>query len=300
MNAAAPSEPIPFRTLLDDAMKFTRRHIATIYLPLAIPLAVLAALQTVVQLRYMSTMMQGGAAGAPFVGAGCATFLGTLLLSLAVHGLASAVAAAAAVDAASGRPVAVGSRWAFIFRPDVLITLVVALLAVFIGFCLLLFPGVYIGLRLAFLIPVMAAEGLSGGEAMKRSWALVRYNPHKRFIDNTASKIFLLYLVAGLISYAVGFLVQFPLAAIQGIRLARNVSAGRAGLVSPDYWLQIPSAVLSSLVSTVITIYTAFGIVLLYMDTVRRKEGTDLAAAIDARFGAGPMPPPPSGGTAPA
>ena len=57
-------------------------------------------------------------------------------------------------------------------------------------------------------------------------------------------------------------------------------------------WMQVPSSMLSQLVSTAVSIYSSFGIVLLYLDVVRRKEGKDLASAIDARFGgASPAPP---------
>ena len=296
MNVAVPAEPLPFRSLVDEAMKLTRRHIGSIYLPLAIPLAVLAAVQVIVQLRFSSALVEAGASPTSpvFLTAGCVAGLVTILLFVAIRGLASAVATACAVDAASGRPPAVGQKWGFVFQPSTLATLLLSLVAIVVGFVFLVLPGIYISLRLAFLIPVMAAEGLRGGAAMKRSWTLVRYNPQKRFLDNTGTKIFLLFLIAGVIGYAVGVLVQLPFTAIQGFRVARTISSGRAALMTPDYWVQIPSSVLASLVSTAITIYTSFGIVLLYNDVVRRKEGSDLAAAIEARFG------PPSAGTAPA
>jgi hypothetical protein len=45
---------------------------------------------------------------------------------------------------------------------------------------------------------------------------------------------------------------------------------------------------LQSLVGTAVSLYISFGIVLLYFDVVRRKEGGDLARAIEDRFAAPP------------
>ena len=302
-ESGVPAEPIPFRLLLDEAMKLTRRYFGAIYLSVAIPLALLACLATLAQLRYMANF--AAVAGNPrsMLGQGCAVFLVTVLVWLTLRGLASGVITAAAVDGVLNRPIAIGAKWAFILQPAALGTLLLALLAIAAGFCLLVIPGIYIGLSMSFLIPVMAAEGLRGGAAMTRSWRLVRYNPHKRFLDNTMTKIFLLSLVAGLIGYAIAFLVQLPFTALAGVRMARRMSAGQAGApmaFTPDYWVQVPSAILSSLVSTAVAIYTSFGIVLLYIDVVRRKEGSDLAAAIDARFGGGERPTPPPPGVSPA
>jgi hypothetical protein len=50
IDAAVPAEPIPFRLLLDEAMKLTRRHFGAMFLPVAVPLALLAGLVTVAQL----------------------------------------------------------------------------------------------------------------------------------------------------------------------------------------------------------------------------------------------------------
>jgi hypothetical protein len=133
----------------------------------------------------------------------------------------------------------------------------------------------------------MAAEGLRTRAAMGRSWRLVRYNPHKRFINNTATKVFVLYFVAGLIAWLVGLVVQLPLTAMMGVAAARDIAAGQTGgaTSSAALWAQVPAQMIGQLVATAVKIYTSFGLVLLYLDVVRRKEGKDLASAIDARFG---------------
>lgn len=290
---AIPAEPIPFRMLLDEAMKLTRRHFGTIYLLVAIPLALLAAVTVVVQSRYLQSMAGPGAAAAMMTGRGCFTMIASFSLTLIVHGLTSGVLTAAAVEGASGRPIDMKARWAFILQPRSIGTLLISFGAILLGFLCLLIPGVYLALGYSFVVPVMAAEGLYGSGALARSWRLVRYNPHKGFLKNTSTKIFLLYLVAGLIAYAVVFFVQLPFTAMQGVRIARSIASGSADpqAVYGPIWVRIPSAVLGSLASTAVGVYSSFGIVLLYQDVVRRKEGGDLAAAIDARFGAESVPP---------
>lgn len=302
-DPSVPSEPLPFRVLLDEAMKLTRRHFGKLYLPVAIPLAIFTGLMTIVQVTTLSDFMGGGMGprSATMALRGCSVFLVTMSFWMIARGLASGVLTAAALDGADNRPIDMKSNWGFLLQPSTLGTLLLAFLAVLVGLCFLLIPGIYIGLRLALVLPVMASEGLRGTSALSRSWNLVRYNPHKRFLANTVTKIFLLYVVAGLIGYAISFVVQLPFTAVQGVRMARVLSSGQTAppTFAPDFWLQIPSAVLTSLVSTAVAVYTSFGIVLLYFDCVRRKEGGDLASAIDARFGA-PDPAPPPSGSAPA
>lgn len=302
MIEAAPAEPIPFRVLLDEAMKLTRRHFRVMYLPVAIPLAVLTGVTVFVQLQMVSSFTSAGADPASFLaGGGCLIFLLTILLAMVMYGLTSGVMTAGACDGVANRPIDMKAKWVFILQPSTIGTMLLSLLAVVAGLICLVIPGIYIGLALSFVVPVMAVEGLKGPDALGRSWKLVRYNPHNRFFENTMTKIFLLGLVAGLISYAVAFLIQLPFTILHGIAVARSVSSGAAANSQAFYastlWTQLPSAVLGSFVSTAVSIYSAFGIALLYFDVVRRKEGTDLASAIDARFGAPPVPgsiPPPS------
>ncbi|MEX0878272.1 MAG: glycerophosphoryl diester phosphodiesterase membrane domain-containing protein [Thermoanaerobaculia bacterium] len=292
MTEGMPAEPIPFRVLLDEAMKLTRRHFGKMYLPVAIPLALLAGLVVVVQHRFLQGVASGEMAN-PLGAGGCVGFFGVMLFWLALSGLCSAVLTAAAVDGVGGRPIAMKAKWGFVLQPSTLGTLILALIAIFVGLCLLILPGIYMALRMSFLIPVMAAEGLKSTGAMRRSWELVKYNPHKRFLDNTATKIFLLYLVAGLIGWLVSLVVQLPFTAMRGVAAARDVAAAQTGGAASTMtlWLQVPAQMLGQLVSTAVTIYSSFGLVLLYLDVVRRKEGKDLASAIDARFGgASPAP----------
>ncbi|MEP6994658.1 MAG: hypothetical protein ABI968_09070 [Acidobacteriota bacterium] len=294
-DAMPPAEPIPFRVLLDDAMKRTRRHFKTVYPAVAIPIALAMVGMVTFQMTWIASWTGSVRTSVPFNPATCLGVIVGAVLSMVIMSVATAALIAAAVDAVSEKPVDMKVEWGFILRGASLATLTLQGLAVLAGMICLLFPGIWIFLMLSFVVPVMAAEDLRGGDALKRSWALVRYNPHHRFLEHTAVKVFLLYFVAGLISYAVSSLVQLPFTVARGVLTARDVAAGRARdpqlMMSAYLWLQLPSVLLGSLVSTAVSVYSSFGLALLYFDVRRRKEGTDLQAAIGARFGAEPTPP---------
>jgi|RhiMetdeSRZDD1v2_1073273.scaffolds.fasta_scaffold17285_4 hypothetical protein len=297
-ETAAPAEPIPFRVLLDEAMRQTRRHFGKIYLPVAIPLAVLTAAVVFAQAQWMSSFTTGANSSAVFSGAGCMATVVSAIGALVLQFLSYGVLMAAAADGATGRPIDMGPKWGFILQPPVLGTLVISFLAVLVGLIFLVIPGIYIGLMLSFVMPVMVLESPRGRAAMQRSWELARYNPSNRLATSPATKIFLLYLVAWVIGWAVGAIIQLPFTAIWGVTVFRQASKG--GPVDPQAlmehikWMQLPTAILSSLASTAVRLYSSFGVVLLYLDVLRRKEGSDLAAAINARFGQTPPPPPPA------
>ena len=294
---AAPTEPIAFRLLIDEAMKLVRRHFRAVYPSVAIPVAVASGLLPLVQRSWIGSLAAGNAP-ADIAGMlqGCAGAVAAMLFTLTLITLGHGAMLYGCVSAVSARPVEPAANWRFILRPSSLWTLFLAGLAVGLGFVLLVLPGLYVSLMLSFVIPVMAAEGLAGTDAIGRSWRLVRYNPQNRFLANTSVKVFALYLIGAVLSYLVTALVQLPFMLAQGVRMARGVTAGGFAdpqrLLAGSLWLEIPSAVLGSFVSTAVSVYTSFGLVLLYFDTRRRKEGMDLEAAIAARANGPPLPGP--------
>jgi hypothetical protein len=290
---AAPAEPIPFRVLLDEAMRHTRRHFGKIYLPVAIPLAVLTAAVVFAQSQWIGGFT-GAKPSAVFTGPGCLAAVVGGLAALVLQFLSYGVLMAAAADGATGKPIDMGRKWGFVLQPAVIGTLVLAFLAVCVGFVFLVIPGIYIGLMLSFVMPIMVLEAPRGSAALQRSWSLARYNPSGRFSTSPAVKIFLLYLVAAVIGWLVGTIIQLPFTLFWGVTVFRQASKGATmdpqALLEQIKWIQLPTAILSSLASTAVRLYASFGVVLLYLDVVRRKEGSDLAAAIDARFGGTPPP----------
>lgn len=119
MTEGMPAEPIPFRVLLDEAMKLTRHHFGKMYLPVAIPLALLSGLVALFQLQFFQDFRGAGAA-TPLALGGCVGFFGIMLVWLATSGLSSAVLTAAAVDGAGGRPISMKAKWGFVLRPSTL------------------------------------------------------------------------------------------------------------------------------------------------------------------------------------
>jgi hypothetical protein len=297
----APTEPLPFRVLIDEAMKLTRRYFRVMYLPVALPLAVVTGVLILAQSYWMEEFTSGIAAGT-FSTRSCVVFLVSIAVSMAIYGLTSAVLTAAATDGAANRPIDMKAKWSFVLSPSVIGTLLIKFLAVLAGLICLFVPAIFVSIGLSFVMPIMAAERLRGTAALGRSWNLVFYRPGGGSSLNTGFKIFLLYLIVALISYAVGFLIQLPFTVMNGLKVARSVSQGVTVNASDLYasmrWTQLISSVLSSFVSTAVGMYGAFGIALLYYDVVRRKEGSDLAVALDARFGSMLPPSPPPGPTA--
>ena len=147
-------------------------------------------------------------------------------------------------------------------------------------------PMLYVVVLVSFVIPVVVEERRFGTAALKRSVALSRYNARLKFFENPPVKILALFLVGWLLSYAVNTLVQLPIMVAQQILLVREIVGGQApdpqALFSEMMWFQVPSAVLTSLATTAITLYTSFGLGLLFHDIRRRREGVDLTEALDA------------------
>ena len=54
---AAITEPIPFRLLIDEAVKWTRRHFRAMYLPVAVPISIVNGLIPVAQALWFSSLL---------------------------------------------------------------------------------------------------------------------------------------------------------------------------------------------------------------------------------------------------
>jgi hypothetical protein len=278
-------------------MRRTRRHARAILPSVALPVAFLLAAFPAVQAIYTATLQQAGeTATDPFqvMGASCAYLLAVFVILIPVA-VAYTAMQVAAVDAAAGRPVDMKRAWRFAVQPRVLGTVVLSGLAVGVSFLCCVLPGFIVRPLLSFATPVMAEEGLFGGAALSRSAALARYDPQGRFIAATPLfKVLALMLVGTLISWAVSFVVSLPFTAPVWFDTFRQIAAGQEPDPTAWLWLQVIGQFVSGLVSTAIYLYTSFGIVLLFFDARARKEGTDLAAAIEAmsRTPASPAPPP--------
>ncbi|HEV7784783.1 MAG TPA: hypothetical protein VGQ28_05550 [Thermoanaerobaculia bacterium] len=283
--------PMPIVLLLDEGLRLTRVHIRAIFLPVALPVAVLATLAGVVQAFSLKSLFKGGTPSPTLF------WTPQVLLLAALLGLLSAVAyvagQVAALDALAGRPVDMRKAWRFAVRPAVWGTLLLSFLAILVSFLFCVLPVFFVAPLLAFAVPVMAEEARLGVGALSRSAELALYNPSRRLMEHPIVKVLLLMVVSTLISYLAGLLVALPFQLPMFIDLFRKALAGNQDVTSVMarwIWLQIPAEFLSSLARTAIYIYTAFGMALLYADVRGRKEGIDLWPEIDALFPASAPP----------
>jgi uncharacterized membrane protein len=279
-------ETLPFRVLLDEAVRHARRHFRRIYPAVAIPLALASAGLPLAQLLFLRHMPSPGQVepNPTAMIQGFGLFMGVMLIWLGVYTLAYGALLAAVVDAVAGREVSMGRAWRLMLRPRVLATLALAGLVVGLGFLFCLLPGLYLALLLSLVLPVMVEEGVFGTRALGRSAALTSYNPRRQLDADPRLKVFLIFFVGALLGYVVNMVVQLPFLVLQQVMMFRDVAAGNrpdpVALMARLAWLQVPSQVLGMLVNVAIQLYVGFGLCLLFFDVKQRKEGLDLEHAV--------------------
>lgn len=289
---AGPPGPMPFRLLLDEAMRMTRRHFRAIYPSVAIPLAILVTATSAVQAVFFSRITGGyDPLRSPFL---TPQILILSLLVTVVLVLGYSAMQVAALDATAGRPVDMGRAWRFVVQGRVLGTLILWCAASFLSLLCCLLPAVYVIPLLSYVPPVMVEEGRFGFAAFSRSAELTQYNPSRQFTQYPLVKVFVLLFVGLILSYVVQLLVSLPFQIPMYVDMFRGAATGEDMLQRmPRWmWLQVPAQFLSALTGVAVYLYVCFGIALLFNDTRGRKEGTDLRTEIDSMF-PGPVPPVP-------
>jgi hypothetical protein len=292
VSSPAPlSQPVPFRVLLDEAVRQSRRHMKRMYPAVAFPVALAAAAIPVAQGFMMQAVPEAGSPRFPLSIVGFAVVMVVYLL---VYYLGYGALFAAAVDALAQRPISMRRAWGLMLRPRILGTLLLLTVAAGLGMMMCLVPGIYLGLLWSLTLPVMVQEGIFGVAALRRSAELTRYNPQRELDADPRFKVFVVIMVGTLIGWVVGMLVQLPMVVIQQVLMLRDVAGGQqpdpARLMAKLMWLQVPSQMIGMLVQTAIHLYICFGLGLLFFDVKGRKEGLDLEAAVaylvESRFGA--------------
>lgn len=275
---------MPVGLLVDEAARLTRLHLGTVYRPFAPVIVLTTVLMVVGQQFYLN-----GLAAMTLESAGCGTVVLSLSLMLLGWGalLVTYVAmGAAAVEAAAGRPVAVGEAWRFARRPAALGT------AVFAGICIgasaiaCLVPVLYVGPVLSLVVPVMVVEGRFGTAALSRSAELVRSSPGGGTAWGGVLRALLLMLAWWLVASLFAIPAQLPFRAGQMFLMFRDLAGSDVPMInqtSPGYLaLELGAAVIGGAASALSSLFAAVGTALLYFDFRRRREGDDLAAEIDA------------------
>lgn len=268
--------PLPFRQLVDEAVRLTKKHFLRIYPPIVTPLVIGNAALVLLQTRLWNDLDANDPWGAFTAGCGMA------VLATAVTLLAYTAMEAATTEAVIGRQVGMRRCWGFALRPRVWGTLILLFSVASIGFAFFVLPGLYLFLLFSFVIQVMVAEERFGSAALARSRRIITFNPKRRFLVNPMTKAFAAYCIGLAISWTLSVVVTLP------FQLAAGVSALETAIEEPDammpiapLWLTLPSNILQTLVTTATQLYVFFALSLLYWDTRRRHEAWDLEAAID-------------------
>jgi hypothetical protein len=278
--------PMPFRLLIDEAIRQARRHFKTLYPPIAIPLAVCTTLLAAAQVLWFSSIAvspETMSFGSPAVILLAIANLGLLMVS--VMALQSGV-----MDALAGRPVDMKRAWRFAVQGRVLGTAFLCYVASVLSIACCCIPALVVVPIFSFAPPVLVEEGRSVSGSISRGSDLALYDPGQGFLERPLVKVLLLLVVGVILSTVLGLLVAMPFQLPMYIDIFRQTAAGEDTV--PDMmkwlWLQVPAQFFSTLASTALYVYLSFGIGLLYYDTRGRKEGVDLRSEIDEVFGAPP------------
>jgi hypothetical protein len=280
--------PMPFRLLLDEALRQARRHFRALYVPVVIPLTVVTTVMAVTQAVLVSRSPDLGASGSPF---GSPVVLLLAFVTIVVLMVAVTALQVGAIDCLMGRPVDMKRAWRFALQGRVLITVLVCLLATLASvFCCCL-PALFVVPLLSFVSPVMAEEKRFGFNAISRSGELALHDTGEGFFKRPLVKVLLFTFVGLILSSLLGLLVALPFQIPMYVDMFRQIAAGEDPTqgMARWVWLQVPGQFLNTLVSTAFYIYMSFGLGLLFFDARGRREGTDLRSEIDAVFG-GPPP----------
>jgi hypothetical protein len=280
--------PMPFRLLIDEALRQARRHFRALYLPVAIPVAALSTLIPVAQALWFPSLMSGDPSSLGMLPG----FYLLLFVYIGIVMVAYMALQVGVIDALNGRPVDMKRAWGFAIQGRALGTLILWYVATIASFVCCCVPGLYVAPLLSLVSSVMVDEGRFGVDALRRSAELTQHPMGPGFFDRPLFRILLFLIIGVVISYLLGLLVALPFQIPMWIEMFRQGTSGADPLqnVSGFLWLQVPAQFLNALVSTAVSIYISFGIALFFFDARGRKEGVDLRSEIDEVFG-GPPPP---------
>ncbi len=260
MNYELPSAPLSIGGVLDNAIRLYRHALRRCWILSLIYGAVLGAFGAYWELAVASVVGPDGRANplqlaalllSPLTIGG---FLVAIVLSMALHGalVKTEVAAARGDESLTlGMAIAAGLKR----LPGVLLASILSMLAVGIGFLLLIVPGIYVFGKLQLWIVAMFVEDASALDSLKISW---------RLTDKRWWRAATILTVAIILIYA--FALTFGIVAAL-ITAVAHVSVG-AVIVKQSL----------SIVSNIIVLPMTVAIaVVMYHDFKLRSEGGDLA-----------------------
>ncbi len=297
-TAAAPRppelRPLGVGEILDASIKVFLRSALELFKAVAIVVVPVQLLAIVV---LISALPEGVSSAGPPAGADPANPFGglsggelaALVGAFVVTGLAGLLATVLATGACfkgiSDTYLGGGARWRESLRfaygrlgPLVWVSIlgVVLLIPAFVA---LIVPGVWLSVAFVLAVPIVLAEDLRGGRALRRSLRLIRGRWWPTF-----AVVALGFLLAAVVSAVIGGVLGFVL----------GITAGQSSVA-----LTVANQVAAAIGSILSTPFQAAIIALVYFDLRVRKEGLDVEL-LAQRIGEGaPGDPSPAAGTEP-
>jgi len=164
--------------------------------------------------------------------------------------------------------------YALFYPPLTFFPLVIFGTAAFLLIIASIAPVLVVFMRLMVTVPALALENCSGWKAIKRSTALVRYDPGLGILYWGEMRLSFLLLPLFIIELLILSLTSLPLTLHQFGELVRNGSNGQ--MAAPPDSIMILSQILTFLAGSLILPLYSIATTLFYFDIRIRREGFDL------------------------
>jgi len=261
--------PLTVGEILDQAFGLYRRYLPSLVVITLICTAIPQIGSAILTVQASSVAAAG--AGQPAVfGAIMSSFLVEYLVLIVVLLIASQLAIGASTLVLSegylGRELSTGEalRRAWARIGDIVLLSILTSLVIFLGFLLLIVPGVILTAGLAVATPaLMIEQGLNANGAMSRSWALTKGSRFRMF-----AMLFVTFLIV--------IVVAAGATAVLGLVAA---STGAFKAMTPDHpplGFNIAIQVLGLVIKTFLTPIVYCMLTVAYFDLRVRNEGFDL------------------------
>lgn len=254
---ATQLRPMTLGELLDRGFSMYRQHFAMFVGIAALPHLLLLAVQ------FISVAMYPGKVGFSFAIASVLTFLGIMVVSLAVGAASQGATVIAVSQLYLERPAGIADSFAGIRGRIVYLALIMigVGIGVGLGFLLLIVPGVILALMWSLTIPVAVLEDKGLGDSVSRSAELTKGSRGRIFV------VGVLYLV---LLYTITLLWELPIFAAIGM-----FSRGHNPKDFP-LWIQVATPLGSFFTQCILGPIFSIILTLIYYDQRVRKEAFDL------------------------
>jgi len=146
-------------------------------------------------------------------------------------------------------------------------------------------PGMAAAVLFCLLAPVMFHEDRGWMDALNRSYQLVWENPSGKFVGSTAFAALIAGTVYIGLSTAISTLAAMPSTVWTMTEMFSGAASGAAPTaIAVPAWLVLVGAVLGVAAQSVVALYPAVAFTMLYREVIRRRDGDDLAEAIQERL----------------